>query len=183
MMIETSKRTSRARRHWALALALAGLVAGAPAAHAQLKVGVVNVGRVMDEAPQAEAARTRLEREFAPRDREILAQQKELRSLEDKLVKNAAVMSESERQRQETRIRSLKRELRRLQDEFREDLNLRRAQELSKLQTRVGEIIRSMGSKQKYDLILTGDGVIHAGGKIEITDSVIKVLKAEFKGG
>ena len=174
---------TRAIRRFAVgALCAAGLAAAAPGAHAELKVGVVNVGRVMEAAPQAEAARTRLEREFAPRDREILAQQKEIRSLEDKLVKNAAVMSETERQRQEAQIRALNRELRRLQDEFREDLNLRRAQELGKLQSRVGDIIRGMGSKGKFDLIVTADSVIFAGDKVDITESVMTQLKAEFKG-
>ncbi len=173
--------SNQTRRLWVGLMALASLAVLSPAVHAQMKIGVVNVGRVMEVAPQAEAARTRLEREFAPRDREILAQQKEVRTLEDKLVKNAAVMSESERQRQETEIRSLKRELRRLQDEFREDLNLRRAQELNKLQARVGELIRGMGKSQKYDLIVIGDGVIYAGAKVDITDKVVELLKGEFK--
>jgi len=169
------------RRGWIGLMAAAGLAVLPSMAHAADNIGVVNVGKVMEVAPQAEAARTRLEREFAPRDREILAQQKEVRTLEDKLVKNAAVMSETERQRQEAQIRSLKRDLRRLQDEFREDLNLRRAQELNKLQERVGEIIRAMGKSQKFDLILTGDSVIYAGGKVDITEKVIGLLKSEFK--
>jgi outer membrane protein len=135
----------------------------------------------MEQAPQAEAARVRLEKEFAPRDREILAQQKEARSLEDKLVKNAAIMSDSERQRQETQIRGLNRELRRLQDEFREDLNLRRSQELGKLQSRVAEIIRGLGKSEKFDLIMIADAVIYAGTKVDITAKVVTKLKAEFK--
>ena len=173
--------SNRTRWIWMSLIAVASVAVGSSAAHAQMKIGVVNVGRVMEVAPQAEAARTRLEREFAPRDREILAQQKEVRTLEDKLVKNAAVMSEGERQRQETQIRSLKRELRRLQDEFREDLNLRRAQELNKLQARVGELIRGMGKSRKYDLIIIGDGVIYVGDKVDITNEVVELLKGEFK--
>ena len=153
------------------------LVLALPAA-AQVKVGFVDVAKVLDQAPQAEAARERIEREFAPRDRELLAQQKEVRSLEDKLVKNAAVMSAAERQRQEADIRTLKRELRRSQEEFREDLNLRRSQELSKLQQKVGEVIQSMARSAKYDLIVT-DGVVFASAKIDITDQVLKKLRAE----
>lgn len=148
-----------------------------PAA-AQVKVGFVDVAKVLDQAPQAEAARDRIEREFAPRDRELLAQQKEVRSLEDRLVKNAAVMSATERQRQEGDIRTLKRELRRSQEEFREDLNLRRSQELSKLQQKVGEVIQVMAKADKYDLIVT-DGVVYASTKVDITAQVLKRLRAE----
>lgn len=147
---------------------------------AQVKVGFVNISKVLDKAPQAESARERIEKEFAPRDRQLLDQQKEIRAMEDKLVKNGAVMSATERQRQESEIRSLKREIRRLQDEFREDLNLRRSQELSKLQRKVTEVIQELAKAENYDLIVT-DGVIYAGERIDITDRIISQLTTEFR--
>ncbi len=146
-----------------------------PAA-AELKVGFVNVNKVLDQAPQAQSASLRIEKEFAPRDRELIAQQKQLRASEDKLVKNAAVMSASERQRQESEIRAMRREIRRLQDEFREDLNLRRSQELGKLQREVVEVIQALAKAEKYDLIFS-DGVVYAGDKVDITDKVLGRLK------
>ena len=165
------------------AIFLGLMLQAAPAgALAEFKVGFVNIPRVLDKAPQAEAARTRIEKEFAPKDRQLLEQQKEVRTLEDRLIKNGAVMSASERQRQEGEIRALKREIRRLQDEFREDLNLRRSQELSKLQRKVTEVIQSLAKAENYDLILT-DGVIYAGERVDITDKIIARLNSEFKNG
>lgn len=162
------------------ALVLSVAVFAAQAASAEVKVGFVNVAKVLELAPQAEAARNRIEKEFAPRDRELLQQQKDVRSLEDRLVKNAAVLSESERQRNETEIRAAKRELRRAQDEFREDLNLRRSQELSKLQQKVTEVIQVLAKAEEYDLIVS-DGVIFAGKRVEITDKILERLRADFK--
>ncbi len=158
----------------------AALQLSAGPALAQVKVGFVNISKVLDKAPQAESARERIEKEFAPRDRQLLEQQKEIRAMEDKLVKNGAVMSATERQRQESEIRSLKREIRRLQDEFREDLNLRRSQELSKLQRKVTEVIQELAKAESYDLVVT-DGVIYAGERVDITDKVIGQLTAQFK--
>ena len=152
----------------------------AQAASAQVKVGFVNVAKVLELAPQAEAARSRIEREFAPKDRELLQQQKDVRSLEDRLVKNAAVLSEAERQRKETEIRAAKRDLRRAQDEFREDLNLRRSQELSKLQQKVTQVIQILAKAEKYDLIVS-DGVIFAGERVDITDKILERLRADVK--
>ena len=107
---------------WA-GLVLSLSVLAAPAASAEVKMGFVNVAKVLELAPQAEAARNRIERECAPKDRELLRQQKDVRSLEDRLVKNKAVLADVERGRSENEIRAAKRELRRAQDEFREDLN------------------------------------------------------------
>ena len=147
---------------------------------ADFKVGFVNVAIVLDQAPQAAQARARIEREFAPRDREILTRQQQIRALEDNLVKNAAVLSASERERQEGELRQLKRDLRRSQEEFREDLNLRRSQELSALQRMVTEVIQDMARGENYDLIMT-DGVVFAGEKVNITSRVIERLKSGFK--
>ena len=163
-------------------LVLAAGVFAADEASAEVKVGFVNVAKVLELAPQAEAARNRIEKEFAPKDRELLQQQKDVRSLEDRLVKNAAVLSEAERQRNETEIRATKRELRRRQDEFREDLNLRRSQELSKLQQKVTEVIKALAEAEKYDLIVS-DGVIFAGKRVDITDQILERLRADFKKG
>lgn len=51
-----------------------------------LKIGVVNAARLLDEAPQAERARKRLEEEFQPRDRAVLQAQRRVRDLEDQLM-------------------------------------------------------------------------------------------------
>ena len=164
---------------WA-GLVLALGVFAAPAASAEVKIGFVNVAKVLELAPQAEAARNRIEREFAPKDRELLQQQKDVRGLEDRLAKNAAVLSDIERQRDEIKIRAAKRELRRAQDEFREDLNLRRSQELSTLQQKVTGVIQVLAKSEKYDLIVS-DGVIFAGTRVDITDKILKRLRADFK--
>jgi len=149
---------------------------------AEIKVGFVNIAKILQQAPQAEDARERIEKEFAPRDRDLLAQQRDIRDLEDKLVKNAAVMSPTERTRQEGDIRTMKRDLRRSQDEFREDLNVRRNEELSKLQRLVVDVIQELGKTDKYDLVVS-EGVVFASDRVDITDKVISRLQATFKLG
>ena len=146
---------------------------------AQLKIGFVNVAKVLEEAPQAEDARGRIEREFAPKDRELLGQQKEIRSLEDRLLRDGTIMAEAERAALERQIRSRKREVRRMQEEFREDLNMQRNQELAKLQRKVLEAIQALAEANAYDLIVS-DGVLFAGKRIDITDEIISRLNAEF---
>lgn len=178
----------RSSRNFAPIFVLTGVVVAAgifvqPAAFGQdLKVGFVNVPRVMDAAPQAKAARERIDDEFAPRDRELVLLQRELNEQEDLLVKNSAIMSAAELNRLEEEVRRLRRELRRSQEEFREDLNLRRSQELSKLQRKITEVIQWLASSDDYDIILT-DGVVFAGERVDITQRVIDRLRVESESG
>ena len=161
------------------ALALAWVAVG-PAAAADLKVGFVDVARVLDQSPQAEEARQRIQAEFALIDQEILRLQRELRTLEDRLVRDGAVMADSERLRLEREVLSSKRDLRRSQEEFREDLNLRRNQELQKLQRQVVLTIRAMAKSENYDLVIS-DRVLFASGRVDITGTVLERLIEEHK--
>ena len=72
--------------------------------------------------------------EFAPRQKEIVQQQKDLKAKEDKLTRDGAVMAENERRTAEKDLRDGQRELARKQNEYVEDLNLRRNEEIGKLQ-------------------------------------------------
>ncbi len=151
------------------------------AAEAQeLKVGFVNAAQVMEKAPQADAARENLEKEFAPRDKRLVAEQKELRLLEEKLNRDGAIMSDTERNKLERDILAGKRDLKRARDEFREDLNIRRNEELAKLQKLIVESIRALAKEGSYDLVLT-DGVLYANDKIDITGLVLERLKKDVK--
>jgi len=138
---------------------------------AELKIGFVNVPKVMEKAPQAEKAKKRLEKEFSPRDKQLVAQQKEIKKLEEKLTRDASVMGEAERRKLERDIVGKKREAARSQQEFREDFNLRRNEELGKLQRRIYEAVKALAKEGNYDLLLT-DGVIHASDKIDITSEI-----------
>jgi len=74
-----------------------GLLLAANASYADLKIGFVNIPAVLEKAPQAEKAKKRLEQEFSPRDKQLVAQQKEIQSMDERMAKDAAVMGESAR--------------------------------------------------------------------------------------
>jgi len=140
-------------------------------AWAELKIGFVNVPRVLEKAPQAEQAKKRLEKEFSARDKQLVAQQKDIKNMEERLARDSAIMSESELHNLEKDIVTKKREAKRAQEEFSEDFNLRRNEELGKLQRRIFEAIKAIAKEENFDLLLT-DGVIYANDKIDITTKV-----------
>ena len=160
----------------AVSILLLSLNAGA----ADFKVGFVNVARLLEKAPQAEKAKKDLEREFAPRDKKLLAEQKDIKQMEERLTRDAAIMSDSERQRLDKDLISRKRDAKRLQDEFREDFNLRRNEELTRLQKEIFEAIQTLAKDENYDLLLT-DGVVYASDTIDVTGKVERKLESSFK--
>lgn len=160
----------------------AGLATASLASAAELKIGFVNLGRISAEAPQAKAANEKLKREFEPREQELKAMQKDLKQLEEKLNRDAAVMKEADRARMERDLRARERELRRMVDELREDVNIRRNDELGRFQRRVNETVQQLAKQEKFDLILI-DSVIYVSDQIDVTAKVLDRLQQEFRAG
>jgi len=148
-----------------------GLLLVAGSSYADLKIGFVNIPAVLEKAPQAENAKKRLEKEFSPRDKQLVAQQKEIQALEEKLTRDGSVMGDAERNKLDKDVTNKKRDAKRSQQEFSEDFNVRRNEELGKLQRRIVEAIRTIAKDQGFDLLLT-DGVIYANEQIDITAQV-----------
>ncbi|MFP5348228.1 MAG: OmpH family outer membrane protein [Gammaproteobacteria bacterium] len=167
---------SSAIRRIVAGLAVAAALGMASAAQAQnLKVGYVNAVKVIEEAPQGEAALKKLESEFGPRDKKLVAMQAKIKNLEDELEKNALLLKDPDRRAKEHEIVVLKRDLRRATQEFREDYNLRRNEELSALQKVVYKAIVEIAKQENYDLILH-EGTIYASKKVDLTDKILKKL-------
>jgi outer membrane protein len=156
-------------------LPLLCLLAAAPAAPAELKIGYVDAAKVIDQAPQGEVALKKLEAEFGARDKELVATQNRIKQTEDDLDKNALAMKETERRAKEREVLAMKRDLKRATQEFREDYNQRRNEELASLQKIVYKAIVEIAKQEKYDLILH-EGAVYASDQIDITDKVLRKL-------
>lgn len=144
------------------------------------RIAFVNTPQVLEQAPQAEAVRNTLQSEFAPRDTKLVSEQKKIKELEEKLARDAAVMSDEARRKLEREIISQKRENKRARDEFTEDFNIRRNEELAKMQREIASSIVNLAKEKGYDLILE-NGVIYASERVDITEEVISRLKQDYK--
>jgi len=151
-----------------------------PAVAQDMKIGVVSLPALIERAPQTKIAMDALQEEFAPRQREFLAKQKEFEDLSAKAQKDFAVMGETERRNAEKDLRDLQREVTRLQNEFREDLNLRQNEEYGILQRAILKEVQDFAQQQGYDLIV-GDGVLFASNAVNITEQVLRAVEANHQ--
>ncbi len=136
--------------------------------------------KLLDSAPQTKSALQALQDEFAPRERELVAQQQELRTQGEALQRDSAIMSEAERRSSEQSLREKQRELARKTGQFREDANLRRNEELGRLQRLLLDEVNVYATNNGFDLII-GDGVLFARGEVDITDQVLARMEAAYK--
>jgi outer membrane protein len=157
-------------------LVLASFLTFAISAHsAELKVGYVQVDKILQEAPQTAESGKKLEREFSPRSQELDRMAKQIKDLETALDKDGLTITEADRRSKERDIQNIKTEFQRKQRELREDINLRKNEELGSLQDRINKAVQSVAKAENYDLVMYS-GVAYAADKIDITDKVLKLL-------
>jgi len=159
-----------------LAAAMLALILS-PALAGDVRVGYVDIERILRESAPAVRGEQKLEKEFAPRDEAIKKLAGQVRDLQDFLEKKGAGLSNSERRNKERELSNLSAELQRAQREFREDLNQRKNEELSVLLQHANEAIQAIAEGEKYDLVL--QEAVYRNPKIDITDKVLKALADE----
>ncbi|MEM6638875.1 MAG: OmpH family outer membrane protein [Pseudomonadota bacterium] len=171
------------KRFFSALLTLALLALTAPSGAADLNIGVVNVKRLLAEAPQARSSLQALEDEFAPRLRGLKDQETEFKSELEKLQRDGAVMSDQERREAERTLRDKQRDLVRRQEEINEDLTLRRSEILGQLQKSLMEEVQSFARTQRYDMIVSGEAILFASDAVDVTAQILSALDSRFKGG
>ncbi|HEX4152843.1 MAG TPA: OmpH family outer membrane protein [Steroidobacteraceae bacterium] len=163
-----------------LALALGGLLAAGQAS-AEIKIGVVNFEKLLEEAPQTKTAMQALDNEFGPRRRELMTMQNDLKARDEKLQKEGAVMSEADRSNAEKTLRDQQREFSRKAGEFQDDASTRKNEEIGKVQRYLVQEIQTYANAQGFDLVL-GQGVFFAKPALDITAQVLAVLNSKPAG-
>ena len=157
-------------------LVIASLMTFAMTVHAaELKVGYVQVDKILQEAPQTAESGKKLEKEFSPRSQELDRMAKQIKDLETSLDKDGLTITEADRRSKERDVQNIKTEFQRKQRELREDINLRKNEELGSLQDRINKAVQSVAKAENYDLVMYS-GVAYAADKIDITDKVLKLL-------
>jgi outer membrane protein len=143
--------------------------------HAQeLKIGVVNVDRVLRDASPARAAQVKLEHEFRRRDAELMEMASRLRAASEKFDKESAAMGDGDRVRRQRELVDMEREIQRKRRAYQEDMGQRKNEELSSLLDRVAKAVKQISDQEKYDLIV--QEAMYASARVDITDKVIRVL-------
>jgi outer membrane protein len=143
--------------------------------YADLKVGFVQVDKILQEAPQTIESNKKLEKEFSARTDKLKADVKALKDKEAAFSKDALTMKDSERDTKEKALSQMRVDVQRKERELREDINIRRNEELGGLQEQINKAVTSVAKAESFDLVLY-NGVAYASEKIDITDKILKSL-------
>jgi len=164
-----------AARRLALVLALLPLTA-----LAQAKLGYVDMKRLLDNAPQVQAGREKLQREFATRDAGLKRDETRLAELKSDFERDGALLSKTDADAKKREIDALERSVKRTRDDLRAELKSRSDQELDKSWQEINNTVVDYAREQGLDLVVPSP-VVYADPRIDITDRVLERLRRDFQ--
>jgi outer membrane protein len=155
---------------------LGGLLCSGLVQAQEFRIGFVSTDRIFKEAGTAKAATAKLEQEFSKREKELVDQGANLKSMADKFERETPTLSDAQRVQRQKQLVEQDRDFQRKRREFQEDLNARKNEELQQVLERATKVIKQVAESEKYDLIL--QDAVYVSPKLDITDKVLKVLNS-----
>lgn len=159
----------------AAAVSAAGFLAPMEAAGAaDLKIGVVNMERILRESKTAIEASDRLNAEGQRRQEEIEGISRRFKSRLERFEKDAPSMDETARLQERRALAEMERDVTRRSREAREEFNQRRNEEVLLLQNRAGRVVQDIAKREAFDLVLYE--YFFASDRVDLTKRVIDEL-------
>ncbi len=151
------------------------------AARAELKVGVVDLQRALNQSERGKKAKAELRAEFEKKTKEIAAKKAELEALRRELQKKASLLSPKAKKAKEEEYRSKLRELKFAIEDAKTELATKENEMSSQILKDLVKTVREKAKREGYSLVLeVNGGVIYSAPSLDITNSVIRVFNASY---
>ncbi len=163
-----------------LATALA-LVAIAAPARAEIKIGVVDVQRALNDSQAGKKAKEQFKVEFDRMQNSLKGEKDRLDRLKDDLEKKSVVLKESERKSMADDFEAKRRDLRRKLEDSDAELRKKDSELTGDILKQLAEVIQQIGEREGYTVILesSSSSVLYGAKSIDLTDEVIRIYDAK----
>ncbi|MCH7923107.1 MAG: OmpH family outer membrane protein [Nitrospinae bacterium] len=164
-----------------LALACAVLLLAGPVVAEPVKIGYVDIQRVIDESTIGLRANAKLRKDFERRAAELKNMEKELEQVRLELDSKGSVMSAERRRQLEEEFRRDRRDFKRADRDNSEEFNIKRKQLLIGILPKIVKAVQTIGKEQGYTLILQNkpDILLYLNDRVDVTSEVIARLNVE----
>ncbi|HUO03585.1 MAG TPA: OmpH family outer membrane protein [Candidatus Binataceae bacterium] len=155
------------------------LIAAAGSVRAEAnKFAYVDVQRALNECDAGKRAKAEFQSKIKSLESRLQPQQDEVQSLKDQLEKKGMLMTDDQRQRLQdqlqAKLKNFERDYKDDQDELQKEDN----KVTAKIVHDLAQIIRSMGQRDGYTMVMEKGSILWGAPGIDITDSVIRSYNA-----
>lgn len=164
---------------WGRTLAVASLVGllGASAATAEMRVGIVDMQRALNECDAGRRAKDSVKSKFERAQDQLKRQRESLDARREDYENKATAMREEERRNLEKTLEGETLEFKRKYEDFQRDLKRTDAELTSGIVEELYGIVNDYGREQGYTLVLeaSSGAVLYGDKSLDITDQIVAI--------
>ena len=155
------------------------VVATSSAVYAETKIGVVSFREVIGKAPQREAVSEKLRKEFQDRIDSMKKMETDIRGLQEKAQKDAAIMSPQQQTESKRTIEKMYTEYQLKEKALKEDLQRRESEEMRLLENQVLQAVNLIAARDGYSVVLAKESTPYFQPAMDITAQVIATISPQ----
>lgn len=162
-------------------LGILAMLMGASAYSAPVKIGYVDIQRVLSESKRGQEAKARIEARGRQLDQQFQMLQQKVNALKEEIEKKGSLMDEKVLKEKQREYEQKVRELNNFVNDSRQELQDMERQAVAEIVKDIEAIIKDIGKKQGYTMILEKQRsfILYASEETDLTDEVIKALDAK----
>ncbi|MDP2344909.1 MAG: OmpH family outer membrane protein [Deltaproteobacteria bacterium] len=146
----------------------------APAAHAEDKLGVVDLQRALNEVEEGATAKKALKAEFDTKQKTLDAKQNELKKLKDELDAQSTMMTPEKKAERIADLQKKLLEVQQLYMSLQQDLSKREGEATAAIFQKMGVILGQMGAEQGFSAIVEKTAVPFFKPSLDVTNELIR---------
>jgi outer membrane protein len=163
--------------------ALLALVAGT--ARADVKLGVVDLQRALNEVDEGKAAKAVLKKDFDEKQKQIDAKKVDFEKAKADFDKQSVVMAEQAKREKATELDRKALELQQLFMALQKDLSEREREVTRGIFEKMAAVVREIAEAEGFTMVLerTDAGIVYAPVSLDVTNELIRKYNARHPGG
>jgi outer membrane protein len=161
----------------------------APAAAAGGKIAVLNVRQAIVTTAEGKQASAELQSQFAPRQNEMEALNKQINDIRQQLAANQTTWSDEQKAKAQTQGQRLAAQLERKNTELQTDVNDAQGEVVDRIGRKMMEVLdrfaRDNGYVAVFDSSAQNSPIIYASNNVDVTQDIIRLYDQQYprKGG
>ncbi len=146
------------------------------AAHAQNKIGVININAAIASTAEGKKAIADLQKKYQPRQQELERLQKEIQGIQDQLSKPTPALSDEEQRRLSRDLEDKQKLLKRSTDDAQSDFNADRDDAIRRIGQKMVRIIGDYAPQNGFILVIDAAQIpiYYAVKDIDLTAEIVK---------
>ena len=141
------------------------------------KIGVVDLQKIMQTAPQMKGIQEKLEKAFKPRRDKLIAMEESLKVDMETFKKDSTVMSAAKKKDMEKKIVGMQQQFERDGQQYQQELSTAHNEAMEDFYSKIRTAIAKIAEKEKYDVVLQKDAAPFSADKLDVTAQVMKEIQ------